>query len=83
MRQVNPQNERMYFPKAVKKDEVMAGLRKPAKQRAPGLMVHLTVASGGWGYNARDLRAAAYLNPSSLSRLSRSFNLLNFVFAAR
>ena len=79
----NPQNERMYFAKAVKKNEVMDELFKPAKQRAPGLMVHLTVASGSWGYNACDLRAPAYLNPSSRSRLFRSFNLLNFVFAAR
>ena len=45
----NPQNERMYFPRSVKKSDVMDDLYKPLKQRTPGIMVHITVSAAGGG----------------------------------
>ena len=45
----NPQNDRMYFPKDQKKDDNLDKLIKPIRQRAPGIMVHITVTSAGGG----------------------------------
>ena len=45
----NPQNDRKYYDKSVSKDSVIEELKKPAKQRTPGIMVHITVCSAMWG----------------------------------
>ena len=45
----NPQNERLYFPKSDKKDEHIEELRKPLRQRTPGIMVHITATSASGG----------------------------------
>ena len=46
---LNAQNDRAYYPQWVKKDEVAGELMKPRKQRAPGIMAHLTVSPHGGG----------------------------------
>ena len=45
----NPQNDRKYYHKSVSKDSVIEELRKPIKQRTPGIMVHITVSSAQGG----------------------------------
>ena len=45
----NPQNERLYYPKDTKKDAAIESLYKPQKQRAPGVMAHLTVSAANGG----------------------------------
>ena len=45
----NPQNERKYYSKGTKKDAVLEDLRKPVRQRTPGIMVHISVTAAGGG----------------------------------
>ena len=45
----NPQNGRLFFEKAAKKGDVIEGLYKPKKRRAPGIMAHITVSAAGGG----------------------------------
>ena len=45
----NPQNDRMYYRKSTQKDSVSEELKKPLKQRTPGVMVHITVCSANGG----------------------------------
>ena len=45
----SPQNDRMYYHKSTQKDSVSEELKKPLKQRTPGVMVHITVCSANGG----------------------------------
>ena len=45
----NPQNDRMNYHKSTQKDSVSEELKKPLKQRTPGVMVHITVCSANGG----------------------------------
>ena len=48
-RRFNPQNNRMYFPKGAKKDEVLGDLRAPLRYRAPGTYARVTASSAQQG----------------------------------
>ena len=45
----NSQNERLYFSGGKKKDSVLDKLTKPRRQRAPGILIHLTADAAGGG----------------------------------
>ena len=48
-RRFNPQNDRMYFPKGTKKDELLGGLRPPPRQPKPGIMARVAASSAQQG----------------------------------
>ena len=48
-RRFNPQNDRVYFPKGVKKDDMLGDLRAPPRQRAPGIMGRISVSPAQHG----------------------------------
>ena len=48
-RRFNPQNDRAYFPKGVKKDDMLGDLRAPPRQRALGIMGRISASPAQHG----------------------------------
>ena len=45
----NPKNDRKYYHKSTQKDSVSEVLKKPIKQRTPGIMAHIPLCSANGG----------------------------------
>ena len=52
-RRLNPQNDRTYFPKGAKKDEVLGDSRAPLRQPTPGIMVRVLGSSAQHGVSLK------------------------------